>query len=138
LYGLAYRYQLKHVIEASAAPTSIARTLKRLDYGSKEYSMPISTSSFGDERDGRYTEYESSEQNEIESIDFDRLSAQSAETLLKRLGGGVSEKNRVVEGIGWKATIEANASGVTVHFDAHDELLDDLIRRFEEMAERAV
>jgi hypothetical protein len=81
--------------------------------------MPISTSSFGDERDGRYSEYESPEQYETESMDF----------------GGL---NRVVEGIGWKATIEANVSGVTVRFDAHDELLDDLIRRFEEMADRAV
>lgn len=100
--------------------------------------MPISTSSFGDERDGRYSEYQSSEQFDTESMDFPRLTAQSAETLLKRLGGGVAEKNRVVEGIGWKAIIHANDTGVTIQFDAHDELLDDLIRRFEEMAARAV
>lgn len=100
--------------------------------------MPISTSSFGDERDGRYTEYESSDQNETERMDFAGLTPPIAETLLKRLGGGVSEKNRVVEGIGWKVTIEPTSSGVTVEFDAHDELLDDLIRRFEEMAARAV
>ena len=100
--------------------------------------MPISTSSFGDERDGRYTEYESSTQNQTERMDFAKLTPPVAETLLKRLGGGVSEKNRVVEGIGWKATIEATSDGVTVEFDAHDELLDDLIRRFEEMAARAV
>ena len=104
----------------------------------KEFSMPISTSSFGDERDSRYTEYESSDQNETESMSFAGLTAPNAETLLKRLGGGVSEKNRIVEGIGWKATIEVEATGVTIHFDAHDELLDDLIRRFEEMAARAV
>lgn len=109
-----------------------------LDRSSKDLFMPISTSSFGDERDGRYAEYDSSEQFESESMDFAGLDAQSAETLLKRLGGGVSEKNRVVEGIGWKAIIDANATGVTIHFDAHDELLDDLIRRFEEMAARAV
>ena len=100
--------------------------------------MPISTSSFGDERDSRYSEYESPEQYERESMDFPVLTAPLAENFLKRLGGGVSEKNRVVEGIGWKATIEPNDSGVTIHFDAHDELLDDLIRRFEEMAARAV
>ncbi len=100
--------------------------------------MPISTSSFGDERDGRYTEYESSDQNEIERMDFAGITAPTAETFLKRLGGGVSEKNRVVEGIGWKATIDPNDEGVTIQFDAHDELLDDLIRRFEEMAASAV
>jgi hypothetical protein len=103
----------------------------------KEFLMPISTSSFGDERDNRYTEYESSELNESESMDFDGINAESAETMLKRLGGGVVEKHHILEGIGWKATIEPNATGVTVHFDAHDELLDDLIRRFEEMASRA-
>jgi hypothetical protein len=100
--------------------------------------MPISTSSFGDERDSRYSEYESSDQYETESMDFDGLSVADAETLLKRLGGGVAEKHRLVEGIGWKATIEAKGSGVTIRFDAHDELFDDLIRRFEEMASRAV
>ena len=71
-------------------------------------------------------------------MDFPRLTVQSAEDMLKKLGGGVAEKNHIVEGIGWKATIESNAVGVTIHFDAHDELLDDLIRRFEEMAARAV
>lgn len=100
--------------------------------------MPISTSSFGDERDSRYSEYESPEQFENESMDFAGLNAESAETLLKRLGGGVAEKNHIVEGIGWKATIEPVNGGVTIHFAAHDELLDDLIRRFEEMADRAV
>lgn len=100
--------------------------------------MPISTSSFGDERDSRYSEYESPEQYENESMDFDGISVASAENMLKRLGGGVAEKNRLVEGIGWQAIIEATDSGVTVHFAAHDELLDDLIRRFEEMAARAV
>jgi hypothetical protein len=100
--------------------------------------MPISTSSFGDERDNRYSEYESSDQYESESMSFPGLTVPSAETMLKRLGGGVAEKNHIVEGIGWKATIEADADGVTIHFDAHDELLDDLIRRFEEMAARAV
>lgn len=100
--------------------------------------MPISTSSFGDERDSRYSEYGSSDQFEIEQMDFEGLTAPLAEDLLKRLGGGVSEKNRIVEGIGWKVIIEPIAGGVTIHFNAHDELLDDLIRRFEEMAARAV
>jgi hypothetical protein len=100
--------------------------------------MPISTSSFGDERDGRYAEYESSEQFDTERMDFPGLSAQDAESLLKRLGGGVAEKNRLLEGIGWKASIYPIDGGVTVEFEAHDELLDDLIRRFEEMAARAV
>jgi hypothetical protein len=99
--------------------------------------MPISTSSFGDERDNRYSEYTSSEQFERESMEFAGLSVANAENMLKRLGGGVAEKGRVVEGIGWQATIEPTSSGVIVHFDAHDELLDDLIRRFEQMADRA-
>lgn len=99
--------------------------------------MPISTSSFEDERDSRYSEYESDELYEQETLEFAGLTVDGAETLLKRLGGGVAEKHRLVEGIGWKATISPNAVGVTVQFDAHDELLDDLLRRFEEMAERA-
>jgi len=100
--------------------------------------MPISTSSFGDERDSRYSEYGSAENYESESMDFANLTVPSAENMLKRLGGGVAEKNHIVEGIGWKATIEPSSTGVTVRFDAHDELLDDLIRRFEEMAASAL
>ena len=100
--------------------------------------MPISTSSFGDERDGRYSEYESSAQIETESMDFPGLSAENAESMLKRLGGGVAEKHHLLEGIGWKAFIHPNDDGVTVQFEAHDELLDDLVRRFEQMADSAV
>jgi len=100
--------------------------------------MPISTSSFGDERDGRYSEYDSSEQYDAESMDFPGITVEDAETFLKRLGGGVAEKHKLLEGIGWKAIIEPNDEGVTVRFEAHDELLDDLVRRFEEMASRAV
>jgi hypothetical protein len=98
--------------------------------------MPISTSSFGDERDRKYTEYQSEEQYDAETLDFPGLSLSQAETYLKRLGGGVEEKHRRVEGIGWKADIAATESGVAVTFMAHDELLDDLIRRFEEWVER--
>ena len=100
--------------------------------------MPISTSSFGDERDSRYSEYESAEQYEHEQMDFPGISPEVAEGFLKRLGGGVAEKHRLVEGIGWKVTIEPNDAGVTLKFDAHDELLDDLVRRFEAMADRAL
>jgi hypothetical protein len=101
--------------------------------------MPISTSSFGDERDNRYSEYEQEENYEREAMDFPALSPESAEALLKRLGGGVAEKLRVLEGIGWRAIIEPNgeSDGVTIIFDAHDELLDDLIRRFEQLADQA-
>lgn len=98
--------------------------------------MPISTSSFGDERDSKYSEYERADLYDQETMHFSGLDAASAETLLKRLGGGVVEKLRQVEGLGWKATITATDDGVTVAFDAHDELLDDLLRRFEELAER--
>jgi hypothetical protein len=100
--------------------------------------MPISTSSFGDQRDSRYQEYTQADLYEKETMSFPHLSAELAETLLKRLGGGVAEKHRRVEGIGWAATLLPMESGVEVEFAAHDELLDDLIRRFEEMVERAL
>jgi hypothetical protein len=102
----------------------------------KDSNMPISTSSFGDERDSRYGEYTQEDLYEEERMDFPNLTPDSAEQLLKRLGGGVSEKHSVVEGIGWKATIEPVDPGVSLVFKAHDELLDDLIRRFEELAAR--
>ena len=102
--------------------------------------MPISTSSFGDERDGRYNEYERADSYTQEVMEFPGVTLQQAETYLKRLGGGVEEKLKRVEGIGWKAEIDPlpdpNADGVQVTFFAHDELLDDLIRRFEEWVER--
>ena len=98
--------------------------------------MPISTSSFGDERDGRYNEYEKADSYTQEVMEFPGVSLQQAETYLKRLGGGVEEKLRRVEGIGWSAEIDSIADGVQVTFSAHDELLDDLIRRFEEWVER--
>lgn len=102
--------------------------------------MPISTSSFGDERDGRYSEYERADSYTQEVMEFPGVTLQQAETYLKRLGGGVEEKLKRVEGIGWKAEIDPlpdpNADGVQVTFFAHDELLDDLIRRFEEWVER--
>ncbi len=98
--------------------------------------MPISTSSFGDERDNKYGEYEHAEEYEAEAIDYPELTLVQAETYLKRLGGGVEDKLRRVEGIGWQADIVESSDGVQVTFHAHDELLDDLIRRFEEWVER--
>ncbi len=98
--------------------------------------MPISTSSFGDERDSRYGEYDRAASYTEEAMQFAGVSVDQAETYLKRLGGGVEEKNKRVEGIGWHAEIEPDGDGVTVTFSAHDELLDDLIRRFEEWVER--
>jgi hypothetical protein len=100
--------------------------------------MPISTSSFGDERDSRYQEYQSAEQFEQETMSFPGITPHQAENFLKRLGGGVAEKLERLEGIGWQATILPTDEGVDICFEAHDELLDDLIRRFEEMAARAV
>ena len=98
--------------------------------------MPISTSSFGDERDDRYSEYQSASDYEHETLAFPGITALQAETYLKRLGGGVEEKLRRVEGIGWVAEIAETDDGVDVTFAAHDELLDDLIRRFEEWIDR--
>ncbi len=100
--------------------------------------MPISTASFGDERDKQYSEYERAEQYDQETMDFPGLSAEKAEALLKKLGGGVVEKHKVVEGIGWKTTILPVDGGVQIEFNAHDELLEDLLRRFEEMVEKAL
>ncbi len=98
--------------------------------------MPISTSSFGDERDSQYVQYNQTDQYEQETMEFSGITAQVAELLLKRLGGGVAEKLNRIEGVGWNATITPTDEGVAVEFDAHDELLDDLIRRFEEMVQR--
>ncbi len=99
--------------------------------------MPISTSSFGDERDGRYGEYESDDLYDQETLEFSGITPEQAKTYLKRLGGGVDEEQTKVEGIGWQAEITSTADGVAVTFNAHDELLDDLIRRFEEWVDRA-
>ncbi|MCL4861594.1 MAG: hypothetical protein KJZ93_19405 [Caldilineaceae bacterium] len=99
--------------------------------------MPISTSNFGDERDGKYSEYERADLYDQEVIEVAGLDAATVESLLKKLGGGVVEKHQQIEGLGWKATIRPLESGVAVTFDAHDELLEDLLRRFEEMADRA-
>jgi hypothetical protein len=101
-----------------------------------ESAMPISTSSFGDERDSIYSQYERVDNYELEIIDYPTLSPGQAETFLKRLGGGVEDKNKRVEGIGWTAEIVPVETGVRIVFNAHDELLDDLIRRFEEWVER--
>ncbi|MBV7330697.1 hypothetical protein KFU94_21115 [Chloroflexi bacterium TSY] len=51
--------------------------------------MPISTSSFEDERDKRYDEYEEDELYDRETIEFVGLTAESAVDLLKKLGGGI-------------------------------------------------
>ncbi len=99
--------------------------------------MPISTASFGDERDNQYSKYERSDQYDQETMDCSGLSAEKAEALLKKLGGGVVEKYKILEGIGWKATIVPADNGVQVEFNAHDELLEDLLRRFGEMVAKA-
>ncbi|HHY55437.1 MAG TPA: hypothetical protein GYA08_08370 [Chloroflexi bacterium] len=98
--------------------------------------MPISTSSFGDERDNLYNEFQRADGYERETLTFPGLTPAQAENFLKRLGGGVEEKLRRVEGIGWLAEIQPIEGGVDVTFAAHDELLDDLIRRFEAWVDR--
>ena len=75
--------------------------------------MPISTSSLGDERDSRYGEYERADSYSQEVMEFPGVSVHQAETYLKRLGGGVEEKLKRVEGIGWHADIDATAAGAT-------------------------
>ena len=99
--------------------------------------MPISTSSFGDDRDERYSEYESEDLYDQETLEYPGVTPAQAETYLKRLGGGVDEKHTRVEGIGWHAQIQEFDGGVSITFNAHDELLDDLIRRLEEWIDKA-
>jgi len=72
------------------------------------------------------------EQYETETLEFPGVTLDQAKTYLKRLGGGADETGCSLEGIGWKARIAPIDGGVAVTFKAHDELLDDLIRRFEE------
>lgn len=97
--------------------------------------MPISTPSFGDQ-DNNDPRFQSDEMYDADLLHFDGLTPAAAEKLLKQLGGGVAEKLELVEGIGWKARIEPKAGGTTIHFRAHDELIEDLLRRFESLAER--
>ena len=88
-----------------------------------------------DEQTGRdVTDHGQRESFDQQSVSFPGMSPETAEALLKRLGGGVAEKHRVVEGVGFRARITPQDDGVSVEFDAHEELLDDLIRRFEDMA----
>jgi hypothetical protein len=98
--------------------------------------MPISTPSFGGDNDGRDPRFQSDEMYDVDELHFDGLTAPVAEKLLKQLGGGVADKHELVEGIGWKARIEPVSGGATIHFHAHDELIDDLMRRFEILVER--
>lgn len=98
--------------------------------------MPISAPSLGDAEDRHDPRFQSDEMYDTESLDFPGLTPAQAETLLKRLGAGVVDKLELVEGIGWKARIQTTSDGVIIHFHAHDELLEDLLRRFEQQAER--
>ena len=99
--------------------------------------MPISAPSLGDEEDRRDPRFQDDELYESECLEFPDLTPAQAEAVLKRLGAGVVEKLALVEGIGWQARIEPVNTGVAVHFRAHEELIDDLLRRFEQQAERA-
>lgn len=86
--------------------------------------------------DNNHPEIEPQEDFAQETLHFPGLSPAQAEITLKRLGGGVAEKHRLVEGVGFRAVISEEEDGVAITFHAHDELLDDLIRRFEDMADR--
>lgn len=69
---------------------------------------------------------------DVETLNFPGVTVDQAKIYLTRLGGSVDETGRLLEGVGWKAHIAPMDGGVSVTFEAHDELLDDLIRRFEE------
>ncbi len=98
--------------------------------------MPISAPSLGD--DAQDPRYQSKARYEEETLTFPGLTLATAEKLLKQLGGAVTEKHHRVEAIGWEAEMTSRPDGVAVHFQAHEELIDDLIRRFEQLAEREV
>lgn len=98
--------------------------------------MPAYPSSTGSQPDGQIPESNQQEMYDQETLSFPGISPGEAEALLKRLGGGVAEKHRLVEGVGFRATITPHEDGVSIEFDAHEELLDDLIRRFEDMADK--
>lgn len=98
--------------------------------------MPISAPSLGGDEDDRDPRYQADDMYEVDQLEFSGLTPPTAELLLKQLGAGVTEKHQEVEGVGWKARIEETAEGVIVHFRAHDELIDDLLRRFERLAQR--
>lgn len=84
------------------------------------------------------TQPDAQEGFDSEVVSFPGISPARAESILKRLGGGVAEKHQLVEGVGFRAVIAHTDDGVSVEFIAHEELLDDLIRRFEDMAAREV
>lgn len=100
--------------------------------------MPISAPSLGGGEDARDPRFQSNELYDVEVMEFAGLTLPVAEKLLKQLGAGVSEKHELVEGMGWMARMEEVDGGVAVHFRAHDELLDDLLRRYEQLVEREV
>ncbi len=102
--------------------------------------MPISTANMGDTGDSNPSEeFAREEMFDTETLDYPGLNQTVAETLLKRLGGGASEETpNLMEGIGWHARITPTDFGVTIEFDAHDELIDDLIRRFEDWVDRTI
>ena len=81
---------------------------------------------------------ESASDFDQETVTFEGMTPARAEKILMRLGGGVAEKHRRVEGVGFRATITPQENGVAVEFDAHEEVLDDLIRRFEDMADKVL
>lgn len=76
------------------------------------------------------------EQYETETLEFPGVTLDQAKTYLTRLGGAADEKGHSLEGVGWKARLQPMDGGVSVTFEAHDELLDDLIRRFEEWTKK--
>ena len=86
--------------------------------------------------EGNTPSFEEKDDFDRETISYTGVSPAQTELYLKRLGGGVAEKHRRVEGVGFQAAIVENNGGVDVIFYAHEELLDDLIRRFEDMIDK--
>jgi len=101
--------------------------------------MPISTANMA-ESGGSNPSEELSRQEmfDTETLDYPGLNLATARNLFNRLGGGASEDPEVMEGLGWHAHIRPTDFGVTIEFDAHDELLDDLIRRLEDWVDRTI
>jgi hypothetical protein len=96
--------------------------------------MPESSASSDDQSKRRNDESNQAQNYDHETVKYPGMSPSIAEAFLRRLGGGVAEKHRIVEGVGFRAAITPQEDGVSIEFAAHEELLDDLIRRFEDMA----
>ena len=119
------------ILSGIQAETILIYPLRFMHYELRRLSCRLAHHPLATSADGRYNEYQSEEQYDEETMEFAGISPRGRGRIFETaLGGGVDEKHKAVEGIGWKASIEPTSDGVAVTFKAHDELLDDLIPAF--------